>query len=126
MNGYPRGTSDGGVSPRSGISGFGAGAVGSSRDASPRSGISTERRLSPLSRPRPLHVRLGADGAPVFIRLPGKPAQRVAAVRERWRIDDEWWRNPVSREYFDIVSERGGRLVIYRDLLSEDWFMQRE
>lgn len=97
------------------MSGFG----GSGADGSGK------RRLRSLSLPRPIHVRSDPDGAPAFVRLPGKPARRVAAVRERWRIDDEWWRDEVSREYFAVVLEHGDQLVVYLDLIAREWFAQR-
>ena len=81
-------------------------------------------RLRPLHRPRPLHVRLGSDDLPAFVRFPGRPARKVAAVRESWRIDDEWWRDPISRRYFEVVLNEGGQFVIYSDLLTGEWFAQ--
>lgn len=85
-----------------------------------------ERRLRPLSVPRSLHVRSSPEGVPIFVRLPGRPARRVAVVRESWRVDDEWWRDPVSRKYFAVIVEGGGRLVIYQDLITGKWFTQRQ
>jgi len=49
----------------------------------------------------------------------------VAAVQDRWRIDDEWWRErPVSRVYFSVLLEDGRRLTIYRDLVAGRWSQQ--
>jgi hypothetical protein len=41
------------------------------------------------------------------VRLPGKTARRVESVQERWRIDDEWWRESISREYRSVVLDDG-------------------
>ena len=42
--------------------------------------------------------------------------QRVATVREEWRIVDRWWTDePVDRRYFDLVLETGENTVVYRD-----------
>lgn len=83
------------------------------------------RRLRPLGRPRPVDVRTDEDGEPTHVRLPGRPARTVDAVRERWRIDDEWWREPIAREYRAVVLD-GGRLVtLYHDLLEGRWYAQR-
>ncbi|RMH11748.1 MAG: hypothetical protein D6701_14605 [Gemmatimonadetes bacterium] len=49
---------------------------------------------------------------------------RVIAVRERWRIDDEWWRRPISREYFALVLEDGRPVILYRDLVHGGWYGQ--
>ena len=70
---------------------------------------SQETRLKPLGSPRNAQVVVDAAGAPVAVTV-GKRrahAKRVTAVRERWRIDDEWWRHQISREYLTVVL--GGR-----------------
>lgn len=84
-------------------------------------------RLRVLKEPRPLRVRTDDDGRPVAVALPDSTRrgfQPVEAVRESWRIDDEWWRRPISRLYHDVVLE-GGRLVtLYRDLAEGGWYGQ--
>ncbi len=51
--------------------------------------------------------------------------QKVAAVEDRWRIDDEWWRaQPVSRLYYAVLLASGHRLVLYKDLVTGEWFKQ--
>jgi hypothetical protein len=53
-------------------------------------------------------------------------ARAVSAVQDRWRLDDEWWRErPISRLYHALVLEDGSLLVVYRDLLAEEWYVQR-
>lgn len=82
-------------------------------------------KLRPLDAPRPVHVRTGAHGTPEFVRLPGKTARRVVAVREQWRIDDEWWRAPISRAYYAVVLDDGRALTLYRDLVDDAWYVQK-
>ena len=49
----------------------------------------------------------------------------VAAVQDRWRIDDEWWRErPVSRLYFRLLLEDGRVVMVYKDLVSGRWARQ--
>lgn len=81
--------------------------------------------LKPLGRPKTVTVRTDEGGEPVFVRLPGKPARRVAVVRERWRIDDEWWRQTISRDYRTVVLDDGAVITLYRDLLDGGWYAQR-
>lgn len=83
-------------------------------------------RLKPLGRPKTVAVRTDEHGEPVFVRLPGKPARKVAVVRERWRIDDEWWRQAISRDYRTIVLDDGSVMTLYRDLLDDAWYAQRD
>jgi len=49
----------------------------------------------------------------------------IEAVRETWRIDDEWWREPVRRKYFEVLVEGGGRVVLFVDLVTLEWFVQK-
>ena len=94
-------------------------------------------RLRPLNEPRRIEVRIApADGGedvpgepglfpatPVAVKLDGR-LLRVEVVRERWRIDDEWWRRPLSRLYHELVLEGGQRVVLYRDLVEGGWYVQ--
>jgi len=51
--------------------------------------------------------------------------RRVDEVVEEWRIDDEWWRTPIHRRYFEVVLEGGAHVVLFEDLVSGEWFLQR-
>ena len=51
--------------------------------------------------------------------------QLIIAIEDRWRIDDEWWRNePVSRFYYAVRFASGQRLVLYKDLIQGKWYKQ--
>jgi len=82
--------------------------------------------LKPLAKPVAVTVRTDEHGEPTYVRLPGKTARRVEAVRERWRIDDEWWRERISREYLAVVLDDGRVLTLYHDLSDGRWFMQKD
>ena len=89
---------------------------------------SQEAWLKPLGSPRNAQVVVDAAGAPVAVTV-GKRrahAKRVTAVRERWRIDDEWWRHQLSREYLTVVLEDGRSLTLYMDLVRGGWWIQGE
>jgi hypothetical protein len=51
--------------------------------------------------------------------------QRVETVGETWRLDDEWWRQPIVRRYVEVVLQGGKRVVLYEDVHTREWFMQR-
>ncbi|HET6616024.1 MAG TPA: hypothetical protein VFH62_09060 [Dehalococcoidia bacterium] len=52
--------------------------------------------------------------------------QDVASIQDRWRIDDEWWREmPVSRVYYQLQLESGRVTTVYRDLVGGGWWEQR-
>jgi hypothetical protein len=81
-------------------------------------------RLRPLNQPRPIDVEADESGEPQAVVL-GRERLAVAAVQDRWRIDDEWWRQrPVSRLYFSLLLEDGQVVDIYRDLITSRWSQQ--
>lgn len=93
--------------------------------------MSSPSRLRPLDVPRPARVEADGEGRPVALHDGHRPAKRggrrmraVEAIREIWRIDDEWWRRPISRLYFAVVLENGRPVTLYRDLRSGRWFLQ--
>lgn len=81
--------------------------------------------LQPLNLPRPLRVRTGSGGRPCLLYLQGG-VRRVRHILEIWQVDDEWWRNPISRRYARLVLEDGRIVTVYRDLLTRRWFLQSE
>ncbi len=80
-------------------------------------------RLRPLNLPRAIETTL-EDDLPTTITIDGK-SRRVDAIRETWRIDDEWWRDQIARRYVDVILEGGAHVVLYEDLLAGVWFLQR-
>ncbi|MFO8174974.1 MAG: hypothetical protein ACQET1_00915 [Gemmatimonadota bacterium] len=79
--------------------------------------------LRPLNAPRPVRVRTGSGGRPTYLHLK-RGARKVVQIREIWQIDDEWWREPISRRYATLVLEDGLTVTIYRDLLTGQWYLQ--
>ncbi|MDD5605267.1 MAG: hypothetical protein RBR99_02535 [Dehalococcoidales bacterium] len=71
--------------------------------------------------PEPIKVTESKEG------LPGKVGRElVEAIKDHWRIDDEWWRNQIiSRIYFAVVLTSGRRLVIYKDSEDNCWYRQQ-
>ena len=74
-----------------------------------------------LGEPRPARVRAGERGKPLAV-----GGRRVEAVRESWLIEDRWWTDePVRRRYWEVVTEDGRSVVVFRDLQHDAWFEQR-
>lgn len=48
----------------------------------------------------------------------------VVAVGEIWRVDDEWWRTPITRRYVEVVLEGGRHIMLFEDLTAHSWFVQ--
>jgi hypothetical protein len=77
----------------------------------------------PVNAPEPLRVEEDADGLPIAVRT--KRRQAVNSIEDRWRLDDEWWRaEPVSRLYYNVLLASGQRLVLYKDLITGEWYSQ--
>ena len=80
-------------------------------------------RLRPLGFPSPIHVRINLKGQPTEIGLQDRRrGGNVASIQEIWRIDDEWWRNSISRLYYQVVLENGKIMTLYRDLTDGCWY----
>jgi hypothetical protein len=69
-------------------------------------------------------VEADESGEPRAVVL-GRERLAVAAVQDRWRIDDEWWRQqPVSRLYFSLLLEDGRMVTVFSDLVNGRWYRQ--
>jgi hypothetical protein len=51
--------------------------------------------------------------------------RRVEEVVETWIVQDEWWRTPIHRRYVEVVLEGGAHVVLFEDLATGEWFMQK-
>ncbi len=86
--------------------------------ARPRDRLSGTRRLD-----SPRSARVEADGEGTPTEIDGQP---VAHVRESWLIEDRWWtEQPLRRRYWELVSQSGRDIVVFRDLLGGGWFRHR-
>ena len=88
-------------------------------------------RLRTVNEPRLVTVELNAGGVPAAVenqlRRSGGQEEKatvVETVLEMWRIDDEWWRQLISRRYFAVILDGGSRVVLFEDLVTHEWFMQ--
>ena len=78
-----------------------------------------------LESPALVHVEVIA-GIPTTAVVAGtrRPVLRVCG---RWRVESDWWRSPVSREYWKL--EVGGPAEVlcdlYRDCLTGEWWLSR-
>lgn len=66
-------------------------------------------------------MRAGEHGVPAAL---GRTA--VDCVREDWVVEDRWWTGkPVRRRYFELVLSDGRNTVVFHDLTTGRWFLQR-
>lgn len=78
-----------------------------------------------MNLPVPVSVEEDEDGRPLALTLRRRRI-RVASIEDMWEVDEEWWRErPVSRMYYQVTTEDGRRVVIFRDLAAGGWHQQR-
>ena len=87
-------------------------------------------RLRAVNKPRQVAVELNDCGAPAALktldgRTVGQLDGKIETIGESWRIDDEWWRQTISRVYWEAILEGGKRVVLFQDLITTTWFMQQ-
>ncbi len=80
-------------------------------------------------------TRLWRDGSTILVRADemGVPLSftwqghrhAVTKVTKRWRVDEEWWRRRIWREYFKLTTRSRMLVIVYRDLLTGQWCLQR-
>jgi len=80
--------------------------------------------VRPVSRAAPIRVQVDAADEPVAVQRRGWPrARAVTRVQDRWRIDDEWWRErPIARIYHALLLEDGAVVVVYYDVGDGTWY----
>lgn len=65
-----------------------------------------------------------SQGTPGAFEWQGR-THRVVRLGQRWRVDEGWWRQQVWREYFQVCTDTGLLMIVYRDLLTGRWYLQR-
>lgn len=81
------------------------------------------RPMTRLLRAHPaIEVELGPTGDPVAVRWAGR--RTAVEVCNRWRVEEAWWREPIARDYFKVVSPAWLALV-YLDRLAGTWHLER-
>jgi hypothetical protein len=90
---------------------------------SPLGAASTPKSRGPrrLATPRKVAVEVGESGRPQTV-----GGRTVEAVRESWLVEDRWWSDrPLRRRYWEIVTDDGRNLVVFRELSTQAWYAQR-
>lgn len=79
---------------------------------------------SPIYIAKEIEVIADDCGEPVAVVLDAG-WKRVTRIRNVWRIDDEWWREEISRLYFQVELDDSHTTTIFHDLVSRKWYQQR-
>ncbi len=98
-------------------------------------------RLRPLNAPVPIGVGVSPDGELKYVvrgawcvEATAEPAVThheprtthlaVESVLDSWQLDDEWWRQRISRRYVAVMIEGGKRMLLFEDLVTGEWYEQ--
>jgi hypothetical protein len=76
----------------------------------------------PLNLPEQLNIE-EKNGLPCALKDIRR--QNVNSIDDKWRVDDEWWRQePLSRLYYAVTLSSGQRSVIFKNLHDNHWYRQ--
>ena len=90
-------------------------------DTREETGSSTNR---PLNVPKAVKVISDIQNFPRKIQI-GRLYLSVKKIQDRWRIDDEWWREQsLSRAYYQCLLETSDVVIIFQDLVRNIWYKQ--
>jgi hypothetical protein len=71
-----------------------------------------------------IQVETDRAGTPLRLRMDGVTHGEVG-ICNRWRVDDDWWREPTARSYFKLVTRDGLLCTIYLDEMRGTWHLER-
>jgi hypothetical protein len=77
-----------------------------------------------LNPARPVRVRLDPEGIPTHLES-AAGWQTISRILNRWRIECDWWRSPVSREYWRLLLTEDLALECYCERSTQEWFVER-
>ena len=76
-----------------------------------------------LAEPTPVAVET-REAVPVRLRA-GRRSHRVERVLARWRLETDWWRAPLSREYWKLLLSGDLVCEVYQDRADGAWRLTR-
>jgi hypothetical protein len=68
------------------------------------------------------NVTVGPGGAPIAIS--GAYSGSLDPIA-RWKVETAWWKQAVVREYWRAVLNNNLLCELYRDVTSNEWFVDR-
>jgi hypothetical protein len=71
-----------------------------------------------------VQVETDAAGTPPRLRMDGTDHGELG-ICNRWRVDDGWWREPVARACYKVVTRSGLLCTIFLDEIRGTWHLER-
>jgi hypothetical protein len=70
-------------------------------------------------------VQTEQDGSPKSISWDWYSGiHEIGMILDCWSVDDTWWIERKYRTYYFVVTDDGQALVIFRNELKKDWYIQ--
>lgn len=91
---------------------------------------SRTRHLRALNEPRPIRVLTEHDLPVAILREGDREAARdavrdaVEKVQDTWIVQDEWWRQEIDRQYYNLLLRNGTVCTVYHDRIADRWYEQ--
>jgi hypothetical protein len=79
-------------------------------------------QLRPLNQPVPVIV-VASNNTPATV-IVNRQTHQVQRVQDTWIIEDEWWRQPIARQYFALLLDDGTRRTVFHDRIANTWCLQ--
>ncbi len=77
-----------------------------------------------LEKPEELRVTANIEGTPLTITRNGK-AERVTRIYQQWQVSEQLFEQEISKNYFRVRTSKGVIYDIYRDTVSNSWYLGR-
>ena len=72
----------------------------------------------------PVAIAVTADRQRPLAITVNRHRHEVERIQDTWIIEDEWWRQPIQRQYFALLLDDGTRRTVYHDRVADAWFLQ--
>ncbi|MCL4861740.1 MAG: hypothetical protein KJZ93_20145 [Caldilineaceae bacterium] len=74
----------------------------------------------------PIRMESDSQGRPQRFYWQGR-THRLTHIRKRWQVQTDWWSDEgaVWRDYLAVATAEGLLCVLYQDLVSEGWYLEK-
>jgi hypothetical protein len=74
----------------------------------------------------PIRVQTDSTGRPLRFTWQGR-THELGSIRRRWQVQTDWWseQGSVWRDYLAVTTTSGLLCVLYQDLYTEEWFLEK-
>ena len=77
-----------------------------------------------VNAPRLVQATVDKQGLPASVTHRGHLVA-VRAILDTWRLDDEWWRDEISRLYYRLALADETTITVFEDLVRGGWYAQQ-